>query len=72
MTPVLELLTDREEQVLMLLGEGLGLREIGRRLDISHWTVRGHRDNARRKLGAATQTQAVAIVVAARARVAAA
>lgn len=68
MTPQLELLSDREEAVLVLLSEGLGLREIAARLDISPWTVKSHRANARRKLGATTQTQAVAIVVAARSR----
>lgn len=68
MTPLLGQLTDREEQVLLLLGEGFGLREIGKRLRISHWTVKSHRDSARRKLGARSQTQAVAMIIAARAR----
>ena len=68
MTPLLSQLTEREEQVLMLLAEGLGLREVGRRLTISHWTVRDHRDNARTKLGASTTTQAVAMVIRARTR----
>jgi RNA polymerase sigma factor (sigma-70 family) len=67
-TPLLEQLSPREEEVLVLLAAGLGLREVGRRLEISHWTARDHRDRARRKLQAATTTQAVAIVVAARAR----
>lgn len=68
MTPMLEVLSPREEEVLVLIGDGLGLREIGKRLAISHWTVKTHRDSARRKLGASTQTQAVAIVIAARGR----
>jgi DNA-binding CsgD family transcriptional regulator len=66
-TPLVDALTDREETVLLLLGDGYGLGEIAARLGISWWTARDHRDNARTKLQAATQTQAVAIVVRARA-----
>lgn len=62
MTPLLEQLTAREETVLLMLGDGHGLREIGRRLGISHWTVKSHRDNGRRKLGAPTTTAAAVIV----------
>jgi DNA-binding CsgD family transcriptional regulator len=63
MTPLLPELTAREEQVLLLLGEGFGLREIARSLGLSVWTVRDHRDNGKRKLCATTTTHAVAIVV---------
>lgn len=62
MTPLMTQITEREEQVLLMLGDGLGLREIGRQLDISHWTVKAHRDNGRRKLGAATTTAAAVMV----------
>ena len=53
----------RQEQVLLLLGDGLGLGEIAARLGISEWTVRTYRDEARRRLDARTTAQAVAIVV---------
>lgn len=56
-------LTHREREVLLLIAEGHGLREIGERLCISPWTARNHRAAAREKLGATTTTQAVAIVV---------
>lgn len=56
-------LTPREREVLLLLAEGHGLREIADRLSLSWWTVKTHKDNARHKLGAVTQTQAVAMVV---------
>lgn len=62
MTPLLEELTCREEQVLLLIGDGLGLREIAERLAISWWTARNHRDRARAKLRASTTTQAAVMV----------
>lgn len=63
MAPLVHVITDREEEVLLLLGDGHGEREIAVRLGISRWTVRAHRSNARRKLSARTTTHAVAIVV---------
>lgn len=63
MTPLIVALTVREEQVLLLIGDGLGLREIGTKLGVSWHTARAHRDNGRRKLGASTTTHAVAIVI---------
>lgn len=63
MTPLCPALTTREEQVLLMLGDGLGLREIACTLGLSVWTVRDHRDNGKRKLAATTTTHAVAIVV---------
>lgn len=36
------MLTDRQAEVARLAGEGLGYREIGRRLGISRHTVRSH------------------------------
>lgn len=67
MTPLIAELSPREEEVLLLIGDGLGLREIGRMLGISHWTVRNHRNNGRDKLHATSTPHAVAIVVRARA-----
>ena len=69
MTPLLEALTEREEAVLLLIADDLGLREIAQRLGISPRTVRGHRDSARKKLDVHTTTAAVAIVVRHRAAV---
>lgn len=69
MTPMLEHLSPREEEVLAMIAEGFGLREIGARLGISWRTARNHRNNARGKLGASTTPQAVAIFIAAKAGV---
>lgn len=51
------------EEVLLLIGDGLGLGEIATQLGVSEWTVRTHRDEGRRRLQARTTTQAVAIIV---------
>jgi DNA-binding NarL/FixJ family response regulator len=52
-------LTDRERQVLGLIAEGMGVREIAPRLNISPDTVRKHRDNAVRRVGKGSQVAAV-------------
>lgn len=56
-------LTNRQEEVLLLIGDGLGLGEIATLLGVSEWTVRTHRNEGRRRLRARTTTQAVAIIV---------
>ncbi|MDX6414027.1 MAG: hypothetical protein QOH23_1437 [Gaiellaceae bacterium] len=53
-------ITRREREVLQLLAEGHGQREIGARLSIGTETVRAHLQKARKRLAAATTTQAVA------------
>lgn len=53
-------ITRREREVLQLLAEGHGQREIGTRLAIGTETVRAHLQKARKRLAAATTTQAVA------------
>jgi DNA-binding CsgD family transcriptional regulator len=63
MTPIHPGLTDRQEEVILLIGEGLGLGEIAERLGISRWTAKDHRDNAIKRLNATSQSHAVAIVV---------
>ena len=63
MTPLSPALTHREEQVLLLIGDGRGLREIATSLGVSWRVARRDRDRARVKLEAATTTHAVAIVV---------
>jgi DNA-binding NarL/FixJ family response regulator len=53
-------LTKREREVLELVAEGHGQREIGRRLSIGTETVRAHLQKVRKRLSATTSTQAVA------------
>lgn len=67
MTPLVDALTEREEQVLLMLARGYGIREIAAELGVSQWTARHHRASARMKLEAANQTHAVAILMASRA-----
>jgi len=43
-------LTDRELEVLVLIGQGYGVRQIGQRLHISPKTVEAHRANLKLKL----------------------
>lgn len=62
MTPRCPELTARQEQVLVLLGDGLGLREIAHRLGIYPATVKTHRDAARVRLNARNTAHAVRIV----------
>ena len=52
-------LTGREQQVLDLLGEGLGVTVISRRLGIRPSTCRGYVQNVLAKLGVHTQLEAV-------------
>ena len=53
-------LTTRERATLRLLADGLGYREIAVRLGVTPETVRVHAAKARKRLGAATRTEAVA------------
>jgi LuxR family maltose regulon positive regulatory protein len=55
----LVMLTEREEEVLVLLAEQLSNKEIARRLDISPLTVRNHASNLYSKLNVTTRKQAV-------------
>jgi DNA-binding CsgD family transcriptional regulator len=59
-------LTVRERECLIWLASGLRYDRIAERLGISLATVELHVANARRKLGARTREQAVAIAVALR------
>jgi DNA-binding NarL/FixJ family response regulator len=54
-----EALTAREEEVLRLVSDGLGNKEIAGRLKISEHTVKFHISSILGKLGAATRTEAV-------------
>ena len=53
-------LTDRENQVLKLIADGLTNREISRRLSISESTVENHIHHTCEKLGISNRAQAVA------------
>jgi DNA-binding NarL/FixJ family response regulator len=48
--PQLELLTDRETEIVQLIAEGFSNKEIGAKLFISHRTVDTHRTNIMKKL----------------------
>jgi len=61
--PELASLTQRELDVLELLGIGLTNREIAQRLFISPLTVRTHLENMFTKLGVRTRTAAVAVAL---------
>jgi DNA-binding CsgD family transcriptional regulator len=54
-----EALTAREREVLVLLADGVGNREIASRLGISEHTVKFHLSAVFGKLGASTRTEAV-------------
>ncbi|WP_375424912.1 response regulator [uncultured Friedmanniella sp.] len=54
-------LTDREREVLALIGEGLNNEEIGRRLYVSPATARTHVSRAMTKLGARDRAQLVVV-----------
>jgi len=57
----LEELTPREIEVLGMMAEGLGNKEIAARLSISDHTVKFHISSILAKFGAATRTEAVTI-----------
>ncbi|SDS89513.1 DNA-binding response regulator, NarL/FixJ family, contains REC and HTH domains [Nocardioides scoriae] len=52
-------LTQREEEVLVLLAHGLSNRDIGRELFVSETTAKFHVGNILRKLGVASRAEAV-------------
>ena len=55
----LDLLTEREKQVLRLIAQGATGREIGYKLGISHKTADTHRENIKKKLHAETVAELV-------------
>lgn len=58
---VLEPLTGRERQVLRMLADGLGNKEIAKQLGISEHTAKFHVAQILAKLGASSRAEAVAI-----------
>lgn len=55
-------LTNREKEILELLGKGMSNKKIGQELFISVNTVKYHVQNIYQKSGARNRTQAVAIM----------
>ena len=58
-----EELTEREQEVLAMMGEGLSNKEISSRLAISTHTVKFHISSILGKMGAASRTEAVSLGV---------
>lgn len=56
-------LTDREREVVHLVGEGANHADVGLRLGISGRTVEVHRSNAMRKLGLESTTELVRFLI---------
>ncbi|WP_432108596.1 response regulator [Streptomyces sp. AA1529] len=63
-------LTDREREILALIGEGLTNRQIGRRLYLAEKTVKNHISRLLAKLGVERRVQAAVIATQARHRTA--
>lgn len=59
--PPAEPLTPRESEILAMLAEGSGNKQIARRLGISEHTVKFHVGSILAKLGAASRTEAVTL-----------
>ncbi len=59
--PVGETLTPRESEVLRMLADGFGNKDIGKKLGISDHTAKFHVAQILAKLGAGSRTEAVAI-----------
>jgi DNA-binding NarL/FixJ family response regulator len=59
-----ETLSDRELEVLYLLGEGLTTREIAERLDLSTKTIDTHREHIKTKLGLKNVNELMRVAVA--------
>jgi DNA-binding NarL/FixJ family response regulator len=58
-----ERLTDRELQVLRLIGKGLGTRQVAEQLHISVKTIENHRERIKEKLEVTTSTELVRMAV---------
>lgn len=53
-------LSPRQQEILLLLGHGIRVREIAARLDLSETTVRNHVRELLRRTGCHSQLEAVA------------
>ena len=54
-----ETLTDREKEILKLVGEGLSTKMIANHLSVSFETIKSHRKNILTKLNASNITEAL-------------
>jgi DNA-binding NarL/FixJ family response regulator len=61
-SPIAEL-SDRELEVLTMIGRGLGTREVAERLFISHKTVEAHKERLKEKLKLTSGTELVRFAV---------
>ena len=61
--PVLDFLTDREQEILKLLAQGLSNKMIAARLYLSVRTVEGHLANIYSRLGVHSRTEAMLMAV---------
>jgi two-component system response regulator NreC len=52
-----KVLSDREQELLQLLGRGLSNEEAAAQMGLTAWTVHSHRRNIMKKLGANTQAE---------------
>jgi two-component system nitrate/nitrite response regulator NarL len=60
---VLTTLTDREHQIMRLVSEGLSNKEIGRRLQITHGTIKQHLHHIFQKLEISNRTVLAALAI---------
>ncbi|ESQ93098.1 hypothetical protein ABAC460_02240 [Asticcacaulis sp. AC460] len=60
----IETLSERQKQVLRLVGQNHQAKEIARLLDISESTVKTHMEEGRRRLGIATSREAARFLMA--------
>ncbi|MDM5359041.1 LuxR C-terminal-related transcriptional regulator [Peribacillus sp. ACCC06369] len=61
--PPTYLLSKREVEVLQHLANGLGLKQMAPKMNVSEFTVRDHISSAIRKLGVSHRTEAVAVAI---------
>jgi DNA-binding NarL/FixJ family response regulator len=52
-----KLLSDREVELISLLGRGLSNEEVAAKLDLTPWTIHSHRRNIMKKIGANNQAE---------------
>ena len=57
--------TARQRDIIVLIGNGLSNKEIGRRLSLSHFTVRNHIHHIMRALNLSNRKEVAAMVMAA-------
>lgn len=59
----MDALSEREQEVLVLLSVGLNNRDIGSKLGISDGTIKAHISHIFEKLGVCDRTQAVVVAI---------